>query len=92
VGADTADANVNFSVSVEENTTASEEFAVIATFAALIAENVNAADQIMARLKWELIVDAQSAGWTTISNIQTATWQNVDSSAGSGWQTIDTQD
>ena len=85
-------AAAEFPVSVEESATASEEFAVIAAFAALIAENVNAADQIMARLKWELIVDAQSANWAIIGDSQNSTWQNVDSSAGSGWQTIDTQE
>jgi hypothetical protein len=53
-----------------------------------ITDGARAADQIFARLLWELIDDAQTVTWNNINNSQADTWGAVNTSQADAWSNI----
>jgi hypothetical protein len=77
-----------FNASVSETAQVLDAVFASAVFFATITEGAVAADQIIARLLWEIINDAQTADWGNINASQTTTWATIGTAQTNGWQDI----
>jgi hypothetical protein len=77
-----------FGATVVEMAEAADAFVALVAFVCTLSESADIADQITARLLWEIIDDSQTANWGTINDSQTTTWSNIDDSAPNTWGII----
>jgi hypothetical protein len=77
-----------FNVAVSETAQVLDSILASAVFIATIQEGATAADQIIARLLWEIINDAQTANWGSINSAQSVTWSTVGTAQTVSWQNI----
>jgi len=88
-GSDSVDApGSTYNAAVAETAEATDAFVALVAFVCSLSESADIADQITARLLWEIIDDSQTANWATIDDSQTTTWSNIDDSAPNTWGII----
>ena len=80
-----------FGAIVAEEALGEDSLLLTVVFFATITDGASAADQIFARLLWELIDDAQTVTWNNINNSQADTWSAVNTSQIDAWQIVQTQ-
>jgi hypothetical protein len=81
-----------FNASVDEFAEGLDDVLANAVLFVTITEGAVATDQIIARLLWELINDAQTANWAYIDAAQTPGWTVISNGQAGTWQAIKTQD
>jgi hypothetical protein len=77
-----------FNAAINESAAVIDTIFANAVLFATITEGAVAADQIIARLLWEIINDAQTADWGNINASQTTTWATTGTAQAQAWQTI----
>ena len=80
-----------FNAAVDETAQVLDTVLATAVFFATITEGALAADQIIARLLWEIINDSQTANWASINDAQTPGWSEINNSQSTTWQSVKTQ-
>jgi hypothetical protein len=66
-------------------------FLATAVFFANITGNAVAADELIRRLLWEVINDAQAVSWGNANTSQSTTWGTINNSQPTAWTPVKTQ-
>jgi hypothetical protein len=80
-----------FNAPVSEQASAVSSFLATAVFFANITGNAVAADELIRRLLWEVINDAQAVSWGNANTSQSTTWGTINNSQPTAWTPVKTQ-
>jgi hypothetical protein len=80
-----------FNAPVSEGAAAFDSILANAVFAAILTDSAVAVDELVRRLLWEVINDAQAVNWNDANTSQSTAWGTINSSQPTAWTPVKTQ-